>query len=55
MYRDFFALDDYPFRLTADSHYFFASDEYMRAKAYLRYVLHVRDGVALITGVSGVT
>jgi len=54
MYREFFRLDDYPFRLTADSRYFYMSESHLRAKAYLKYVMHIRDGVALITGEAGV-
>ena len=54
MYREFFGLDDYPFRLTADARYFYMGESHMRAKAYLKYILHVRDGVAVITGDPGV-
>ena len=54
MYREYFKFDDYPFRLTADSRYFYMGNGHIRAKAYLRYILHIRDGVALITGESGV-
>ena len=54
MYREFFRLEDYPFRLTADARYFYMGDGHIRAKAYLKYILHIRDGVALITGEPGV-
>lgn len=54
MYREFFELDDYPFRLTADARYFYMSESHMRARAYLKYILHIRDGVAVITGEPGV-
>jgi type II secretory pathway predicted ATPase ExeA len=54
MYRDFFQLDDYPFRLTADARYFFMGESHARAAAYLNYLLHVRDGIGMITGESGV-
>jgi general secretion pathway protein A len=54
MYREFFRLEDYPFRLTADSRYFYMGESHKRAKAYLKYILHIRDGVALITGEAGV-
>jgi general secretion pathway protein A len=54
MYRDFFQLDDYPFRLTADARYFFMGDGHSRATAYLNYLFHVRDGIGLITGDPGV-
>jgi general secretion pathway protein A len=53
MYRNFFTLDDYPFRLTMDSNYFFQCNEYMHTEAYLKYVLRLRDGVVLITGEPG--
>ena len=54
MYREFFRLDDYPFRLTADARYFYMGKGHMQAKAYLKYILHIRDGVAVITGDPGV-
>ena len=54
MYRDFFQLDDYPFRLTADARYFFMGDGHGRATAYLNYLFHVRDGIGVITGDPGV-
>ncbi len=54
MYREFFHLDDYPFRLTADAGYFFMGEGHALAKAYLNYLLHVRDGLAVITGDPGV-
>ena len=38
MYRDFFQLDDYPFRLTADARYFFMGEGHGRATAYLNYL-----------------
>lgn len=54
MYRDFFQLDDYPFRLTADARYFFMGESHGRAAAYLNYLFHVRDGIGVITGDPGV-
>ena len=54
MYRDFFQLDDYPFRLTADARYFFMGEGHGRATAYLNYLFHVRDGIGVITGEPGV-
>ena len=54
MYRDFFQLDDYPFRLTADARYFFMGEGHGRATAYLNYLFHVRDGIGVITGDPGV-
>ena len=54
MYRDFFKLDDYPFRLTADTRYFFMGEGHARASAYLNYILHVRDGIGVVTGEAGV-
>ena len=54
MYRDFFKLDDYPFRLTADARYFFMGEGHSRATAYLNYLFHVRDGIGVITGDPGV-
>ncbi len=54
MYREFFQLDDYPFRLTADTRYFFMGESHARAVAYLNYLLHTGDGVGVITGEAGV-
>ena len=54
MYRQFMQLKDYPFRLTADARYFFLGGDHLRAKSYLLYCLHVRDGLAVITGEPGV-
>jgi general secretion pathway protein A len=54
MYRDFFQLDDYPFRLTADARYFFMGEGHGRAAAYLNYLFHVRDGIGVVTGDPGV-
>jgi type II secretory pathway predicted ATPase ExeA len=54
VYREFFELDDYPFRLTADVRYFYLTGNQARAKSYLKYLLHIRDGVAVITGDPGV-
>ena len=47
-------LSDYPFRLTADARYFFMGGDHLRAKSYLMYSLHVRDGLAVVTGEPGV-
>ncbi len=54
MYRDFFKLDDYPFRLTADARYFFMGNGHAIATAYLNYLFHVRDGIGVVTGDAGV-
>lgn len=53
VYREFFKLDDYPFRLTADARCLFLSDSHARAKAYLDYLLHARDSIAVLTGETG--
>jgi len=42
MYRNFFGLDDHPFRLTMDSNYFFQCNDSMRTEVYLKYVLRLR-------------
>lgn len=54
MYRKFFQLDDYPFRLTADTRYFFMGESHARAIAYLNYLLHTGDGIGVMTGEAGV-
>jgi len=53
MYREFFQLDDYPFRLTADTRYFFMGESHARAIAYLNYLLHTGDGIGVVTGEAG--
>ncbi|HEB57217.1 MAG TPA: FHA domain-containing protein [Gammaproteobacteria bacterium] len=53
MYREFFQLDDYPFRLTADTRYFFMGESHARAIAYLNYLLHTGDGIGVVTGEPG--
>ena len=54
MYREFFQLDDYPFRLTADTRYFFMGESHARAIAYLNYLLHTGDGIGVVTGEAGI-
>ncbi len=54
MYREFFQLDDHPFRLTADSRYFFMGDGHAQASAYLNYLLQAADGIGVLTGEPGV-
>ena len=54
MYREFFQLDDHPFRLTADARYFFMGDGHARASAYLHYLLQAADGIGVVTGAPGV-
>jgi len=54
MYREFFHLDDQPFRLTADSRYFFMGDGHAQASAYLNYLLQAADGIGVLTGEPGV-
>lgn len=53
MYLEFFKLADRPFRLTADPKYLYKSDSHVRAEAYLRYVLHIRDSIAVVIGEPG--
>lgn len=54
MYREFFQLDDHPFRLTADARYFFMGDGHAQASAYLHYLLRAGDGIGVLTGEPGV-
>lgn len=53
MYLEFFKLADRPFRLTADPKYIYKADSHVRAEAYLRYVLHIRDSIAVVIGEPG--
>ena len=54
MYREFFALDEYPFQLTSDDRYLFLGDGYTRTVDFLEYVLRIRSGVVVVTGEPGV-
>jgi general secretion pathway protein A len=53
MYLEYFALNDYPFRLTPDTDFLYMSEAHARAKAYMDYTVWNRDGFVVITGEVG--
>lgn len=53
MYRDYFGLREYPFRLTPDLDYLFMSRGHARAKSCLDYAMVSDDGFVVITGEVG--
>lgn len=53
MYVEYFALKDYPFRLTPDTDFLYMSDAHSRAKAYMDYTVWNRDGFVVVTGEIG--
>ena len=53
MYLEYFALKDFPFRLTPDTDFLYMSEGHSRAKAYMDYTVWNRDGFVVITGEIG--
>ena len=53
MYCEYFGLRDYPFLSTADRRFFYISEAQSQARAYLQYLLEIRDGIVVLTGESG--
>jgi putative secretion ATPase (PEP-CTERM system associated) len=53
MYEDFYGLREEPFRLSPDARHSFPHSSYKRAKAYMQYALHRREGFVMITGRPG--
>lgn len=54
MYCEYFGLRSYPFLSAADRRYFYLSEGQSQAKSYLQYLLEIRDGIVVMTGVAGV-
>ena len=50
MYEQFFGLTSKPFQLTPDPDFFFSSRGHSRARAFLEYGLHQKEGFIVITG-----
>jgi putative secretion ATPase (PEP-CTERM system associated) len=50
MYKEFFNLNDQPFRLSPDHRFFFRSGAHNRALAHLKFGLDQKEGFILITG-----
>lgn len=53
MYQQFFGFTAKPFQLTPDPDFFFSSRGHSRARAFLDYGLHQREGFIVITGEVG--
>lgn len=53
MYREYFGLAEYPFRLAPDLDYLYLSRGHARAKSYLDYSMVNNDGFVVITGEVG--
>lgn len=53
MYREYFGLAEYPFRLAPDLDYLYLSRGHARAKSYLDYAMANNDGFVVITGEVG--
>lgn len=53
MYREYFGLNEYPFRLAPDLDYLYLSRGHARAKSYLDYAMVSNDGFVVITGEVG--
>lgn len=53
MYKEYFKLSGYPFRLTPDTDYLYMSPSHSRAKAYMECAIFNREGFVVITGEIG--
>jgi len=53
MYLEYFAIKEFPFRLTPDADFLYMSSVHARAKAYMDYSVWNREGFVVITGEVG--
>ena len=53
MYEQFYGFREEPFRLSPDSRLCFPHTSYKKAKAYMQYALHRREGFVMVTGRPG--
>ena len=53
MYEQFYNLKEEPFRLSPNSKLCYPHASYKKAKAYMQYALHRREGFVMITGQAG--
>ncbi len=53
MYKDYYQLREYPFNITADPSFFFASSLHADAFSHLAYGIEQRKGIIVITGEIG--
>lgn len=53
VYKDFYALKEYPFNITSDPAFFFASKRHSEAFSHLIYGIEQRKGIIVVTGEIG--
>jgi len=53
MYKEYFHLNESPFRLNTDTHFLYLSKEHAKAKAYLEYALMNDENLLVLTGEIG--
>lgn len=53
MYKEFYALKEEPFNVTADPSFFFSSSRHMEAFSHLIYGIKQRKGILVVTGEIG--
>ena len=53
MYKEYFHLNESPFRLNTDTHYLYLSKGHAKAKAYLEYALMNDENLLVLTGEIG--
>jgi type II secretory pathway predicted ATPase ExeA len=53
MYKEYFGMKGYPFRLTPDTDFLYMSPAHSRAKAYMECAIFNREGFVVITGEIG--
>jgi len=53
MYESFYGLREEPFRLSPDASLCFPHSSYKKARAYMQYALHRREGFVMVTGRPG--
>jgi type II secretory pathway predicted ATPase ExeA len=53
MYKEYFHLNESPFRLNTDTHYLYLSKGHAKAKAYLEYALMNDENLVVLTGEIG--
>ncbi len=53
MYENYYGFREEPFRLSPDSRLCFPHSSYKKAKAYMQYALHRREGFVMVTGRPG--
>ena len=54
MIEEYFQLDQQPFKISTDPHFYFDSERHRKALSYLQYGLQQAEGFVVITGDAGV-